>query len=181
MHFRTRQQFPFPLAELWRACSEPDYLRRKYEAMHDTATRVERFTADARRIDVRLERHVALGALALPKWLRHVGPLPDGLRQQSTWERTGPDHADVRMVVEVPGLPVHVEGAGELRQVAAGTELALAWDADCTMPLVGPAAERAMAALVRQALRRDRSFTVAYVQQWQAEGGARKGRKRRSA
>ena len=166
MHFRTRQQFPFPLADLWHACSERAYLQRKYEAMHDVATRVRQFRADARRIEVRLERKVALGELPLPAWVRRAGRLPDVLLQQSTWQRTDAGHADGRMAIEVPGLPVHVEGTGVLRQAGASAELAIAWEARCTMPLVGSAAERVMAVLVRHAMRRDRAFTVAYMQAW---------------
>jgi hypothetical protein len=173
MHFRTRQQFPFPLADLWNACSERAYLQHKYEAMHDRATRVRQFHADAKRIDVRLERQVALGELPLPAWVRSAGHLPDVLRQQSTWQRSGPGQADVRMAIDVPGLPVHVEGTGVLRQAGAGAELAIAWETHCTMPLLGSAAERVMAVLVRHAMRSDRAFTVAYVQAWRERAGRR--------
>jgi hypothetical protein len=163
MEFTLTQDFPAGLPSLWATFGNPDYPQRKYRALGATVVRVSRFRADARAIEVALERDVAVQRERLPVWARALVGRRQTLAHHSVWRRTGPKKASAELDIVPAGLPVWAHGVGSLDDGGHGvTRMVLTWQVESRL---GERIAKLFADQVRSALADDHAFTLAYLQE----------------
>ena len=164
MEFTITQDFPCALARLWTVFGQRRYPRQKYLALGATGLRLQRFNADSTRIEVALERDVALDARALPPWARPWAKPCQTLRHTSLWRRVGPARAEAELDVQPLGLPVRAHASGALEPLpGGGTRMTLRWRVRSPVPVLGRRLEQLFAAQLRAALEEDHRFTLDYL------------------
>lgn len=171
MEFTIMQDFPCTLERLWKVFGQRGYPRQKYLALGATGVRLQRFSANRARIEVALERDVALDTRDLPAWARPWAQPRQTLRHSSLWRRVTPARAEAELDVQPLGLPVRAHASGALDPLPeGGTRMALRWRVSSPVPLLGGRLEALFAGQLRTALAQDHEFTLGYLRRAAAPG-----------
>lgn len=164
MHFELTQDFPVGLDRLWAALGRADYVEQKYRALGSTALRILKFSADARSIDVELERQAPVAQGELPRWARVFAGAQQALHHHTRWQRTGADRVDVTLDIRAPALRVGAQGSGAVVEPAPGrSRMTLQFDVSSTAPALESSVAEAFARQVQHALHEDHRFTLRWL------------------
>lgn len=158
------QDYPATPERLWQAFGQPDYLHRKYAAQGITAYKLRRFDASPERIDVDLERTLAVPLHRIPHFAQRFVHPEQTLHYLSHWHRNAAGEADFDLEIQAPGLPLQITGKGRLRQVEAGnSRLAIEFDIRVHVPLLGGRIEKALAGFIESSFAKEHEFTLRYL------------------
>lgn len=164
--FSLSQDFPVSLDVLWPVYGSPAYLEAKYKALGSTNLRILEAKTDDTSINVVLERTIAPDLRSLPDWARKMVARDYVMRHENRCQRSSPTHASVSLGIKPLGSPVDIHGRGSLSEPAPGqTRLALEFDVECRIPLVGKKVAELFAIKIREALAEDHDFTLAYIKE----------------
>lgn len=165
MKFNITQDFPQRLDVLWAVYAQPDYLQAKYNALGSTNVRVLESLTDEKSLSVVLERTIpSAGINGIPGWAQKLISRDYVMRHENRCRRTAPDHATVDLRITPVGSPVSISAHGSFSEPRAGhSRLALHFNVECKIPIVGSKVADLFAAKIREALQEDHDFTLAYV------------------
>lgn len=162
--FSTTHDYPAGLDRLWAAFGHREYPRQKYLALGATAVRLDRFDADARTIEIDLERVVPVADARVPAWVRRLLGREQTLRHRTAWRRVLPGRIDADLEIVPLGLPVQAHGTGSVVGLPDGTSrMTLTWRIDSSLPVLGERVARLFAQQVRAALDADHRFTLRFL------------------
>ncbi|MCD6060036.1 MAG: hypothetical protein K0R03_1918 [Moraxellaceae bacterium] len=158
------QDYPASPERLWQVFGQPDYPHRKYAAQGITAYCVRQFDVSADRISLDLERTLAVPVERIPHFVQRFVHPEQVLHYVSHWHRDAGGHCSFDLKILLPGLPVSIEGRGELRQSAANaSRLSIDFDIRVPVPLLGGKIEKLLAGFIEKSFRDDHAFTLQYL------------------
>lgn len=164
--FSLSQDFPVSLDVLWPVYGSPAYLEAKYKSLGSTNLRILDARTDAGSINVVLERTISPDLKSIPEWARKMVARDYVMRHENRCQRSSPTQASVSLGIKPLGSPVDIHGRGSLSEPVPGqTRLALEFDVECRIPLVGKKVAELFAAKIREALAEDHDFTLAYIEE----------------
>lgn len=170
MKFSLAQDFPVGLDLLWPVYGSPAYLEAKYQALGARAVVIREAHTDASAIRVILERTIAPDLKGVPDWARKLVGRDYVMRHENRCQRRSLQAADVSLNIMPVGSPVEISARGSLNEVVAGqTRLALEFEVECSLPIVGRKVAELFAGKIREALQEDHDFTLEYIRQHQAQ------------
>jgi hypothetical protein len=165
MKFSLRQEFPAGLARLWTVFGRPEYTEQKYRSLGSTALRILKFAATDEVIEVELERNAPVALGKLPAWAQVLSGKQQTMRHHSRWERASPKQINAELDISPVGLPLNAHCIGSVIEVSrALSRMTLEFDVNCNVPTVGTKLARLFAGQVKEALRADHAFTLAYLE-----------------
>lgn len=160
------QDYPATPDKLWQVFGQPDYPHRKYKAQGITAYKVVQFDAGPDRISLDLERTLSVPPERIPSFARRLLHPEQVLHYISHWRREDAGAASFDLEIKAPGLPLHITGAGELRQTGpASSRLSITFDVRVPVPLVGGKAEQMVASFIEKSFHDDHAFTLQYLKE----------------
>ncbi|MDP2227011.1 MAG: DUF2505 domain-containing protein [Moraxellaceae bacterium] len=166
MNFSLSQDYPVSLDVLWPVYGHPVYLEAKYRALGAQRIDVQDAFTDENEICVRLERTISPDLDRVPEWARRMVARDYVMRHENHCRRTSPQHSDVSLRITPLGSPVNISARGTFGEVRTGqTRLALVFEVQCSLPLVGRKVAEIFAGKIREALVEDHEFTLAYIGQ----------------
>ncbi len=166
MKFNLAQDFPVGLDVLWPVYGAPPYLEAKYRALGAHRIDIKEATTDEQAIFVMLERTIAPDLKGVPDWARKLVGRDYVMRHENRCRRLTAHTAAVHLSITPLGSPVSIAAQGSLNEVAPGQcRLALEFDVECALPLIGKKVAELFAGKIREALREDHDFTLEYIRQ----------------
>lgn len=162
MRFSLQQDFPFGIDALWPVYGAPAYLEAKYKALGAHSLRIQVAETTDEEIRVVLERTIAPDLRGVPDWARKMLGAEYVMRHENHCRRTG-TAAQVHLRITPAGAPVTIEARGQLGDRGERAHLALEFQVECSIPLVGKKVAELFAAKIREALAEDYDFTRDYV------------------
>lgn len=170
MKFSLAQDFPVGLDVLWPVYGAPAYLEAKYRALGAHRIDIKEAVTDAQSISVLLERTIAPDLKGVPDWARKLVGRDYVMRHENRCRRLSPQTSSVHLSITPLGSPVSINARGSLNEAAAGQcRLALEFDVECSLPIVGKKVAELFAGKIREALQEDHDFTLEYIRQHQAK------------
>lgn len=158
------QDYPATPDRLWQVFGQPDYPHRKYKAQGITAYRVRQFDAQPDRISLDLERTLSVPLHRIPAIAQRFVHPEQVLHYVSHWRREAGGEAHFDVEILAPGLPVHISGRGQLRQVGAeASRLSIEFDIAVHVPLLGGKIEKMLAGFIEKSFHDDHAFTLEYL------------------
>lgn len=158
------QDYPATPERLWQVFGQPDYPQRKYQAQGITAYRVRKFDATTDRISLDVERTLSVPLHRIPHFAQRFVHPEQTLHYLSHWRRNGQGQADFDLEIVAAGLPLHITGRGELRQVGdSASRLSIEFDVKVSVPLIGGKIEKMVASFIEKSFHDDHAFTLQYL------------------
>lgn len=174
MKFSFDQDFPQGLDRLWAVYAQTDYLKAKYGALGSTHIRVLESVTTDKDLGVVLERTIPAADInGIPDWAKKLISRDYVMRHENRCKRTSPTHATVSLRITPVGSPVSISAQGTFSEPVAGhSRLALTFDVECKIPLVGGKVAELFAKKIREALAEDHDFTLGYIKAHAESGNA---------
>lgn len=164
--FNLAQDFPVGLDVLWPVYGAPPYLEAKYRALGAHRIDIKEAVTDEQAIFVVLERTIAPDLKGVPDWARKLVGRDYVMRHENRCRRLSPQSSVVNLSITPLGSPVSINAKGSLNEVAPGQcRLALEFDVECSLPIVGKKVAELFAGKIREALQEDHDFTLDYIKQ----------------
>lgn len=164
MRFSLQQDFPFGIDALWPVYGAPAYLEAKYKALGAHSLRIQAAETTDEEIRVLLERTIAPDLKGVPDWARKMLGAEYVMRHENHCRRSGMT-AQVHLRITPVGAPVTIEARGSLGDISGRARLALDFQVECSIPLVGKKVAELFAGKIREALAEDYEFTRDYIGQ----------------
>lgn len=166
MKFNLAQDFPVGLDVLWPVYGAPPYLDAKYRSLGAHRIDIKEAVTDEQAIFVVLERTIAPDLKGVPEWARKLVGRDYVMRHENRCRRLSPQTSAVNLSITPMGSPVTIKAVGSLNEVSAGRcRLALEFDVECSLPLIGKKVAELFAGKIREALQEDHDFTLGYIRQ----------------
>ena len=164
MQFDLTQDFPAGLDRLWATLGRVEYVELKYRALGSTSVRILKFSADARSIEVELDRQARVALDELPLWARIFCARRQTIRHHTRWQRVGPDRIDVELGILALGGLLSARGSGSVVEPSPGrSRMSLHFEVTSTAAALSSRAARLFAQQIRRALRADHAFTLEHL------------------
>lgn len=157
MKMTVSHHFDADVETVFGLMSDPDFMRRKYDALGATDISIDGSDAgDASPRHV-ISRKVTVD---LPGFARRVMQPTNTVVQTDTWSPAGGDGSRVcRYTVEVKGVPSRIDGTVTLVADGGGTRQDVAAEVKVSIPLLGGKLERFAVDSGLQQVRQEAEFT----------------------
>ena len=138
MKYEQKQTFDKPAATVIRMFGDRRYFERKYAELGFRNVEVLDHEKDGDRFSIRI-RYTAGASVPLPDFAKKFVSAEMNIVQRDSWDlgkRIG------KLEVELRGLPLTVEAAMKLADIAGGSANTLSWDVRYGVPLIGGKLEK---------------------------------------
>lgn len=156
MKYRETIDYPIPSDDVFRHFRSQDFFLRKYAELGAKNLRINAASFDEKRLSITVTREVPV-EVEIPAFARSKVPSHITLVQTNTWDipaRRG------QLEIRFRSLPVHVNCAMRMEDVAAGARQTLDFDLRVNVPLIGGRLEEVLARDLRLKFRKDTEVSL---------------------